>query len=49
MGEIEGRNEGRKGSRKGGRWGGKKEVVKEQSYKKVCTFLQLLFFLMCLC
>lgn len=45
MGEEEGRNEGRKGSGKGGWWREKrKEVVKEQSYKRVCAYLQLLFF-----
>lgn len=44
MGEKEVRNEGRKGSGKGGRWGEKrKEVVKEQSYKRVCAYLQLFF------
>lgn len=47
MGEKEGMNEG---SGKGGRWGEKKKkVVKEQSYKTVCAYLQLFFFLMYLC
>lgn len=45
MGEKEVRHEGRKGSGKGGRWEEKrKEVVKEQSYKRVCAYLQLFFF-----
>lgn len=44
IGEKKGRNEGRKCSGKGGRWGEKrKEVVKEQSYKRVFAYLQLFF------
>lgn len=46
MGEKEGRNEGRKGSGKGRRWREKrKEVAKKQSYKRICAYLELFFFL----